>query len=160
MTQFDRSALEDLEVAGLITTARSKMAPVLSNGAPIIFTLGSPDRPLVCPFHPAPFGSEEKSRVSIILQLGAAEAAYIETLETAALYALTEAPENFGKGLTPEAIRLMWKSTIRDWQGQKSVKLKITMPPSANKAMLKARDDSARLMPNSASSGVIKSEKV
>ena len=154
MALIDQSALENLEVAGLITTARSKMAPVLSNGAPLLFTLGSPQHPLACPFHPAPFGNEEKARVSIILQLGAAEAAFIEALETAALTRLTEAPENFGKGLTPEAIRLMWKSTIRDWQGQKSVKLKITMPPSANSARCWDLEGNSIATPNLANTRV------
>lgn len=154
MAQFDMSALENLEVAGLITTARSKLAPVLSGGAPLTFTLGSSEHPLVCPFHPAPFGNEEKSRVSIVLQLGAAEAAYIEALETAVLARLMEAPEGFGKGLTPETIRLMWKSTIRDWQGQKSVKLKITMPPSPNSARCWDPEGNSLMIPNLANSRV------
>ena len=101
MALIDQSALENLEVAGLITTARSKMAPVLSNGVPLVFTLGSPGQPLACPFHPAPFGNEEKARVSIILQLGAAEAVFIEALEAAAARAhggFTTVAERAGPG--------------------------------------------------------------
>jgi hypothetical protein len=124
--------LTALAVGDLVTTTRTKVAPITCGG-PLNFFVGSVDSPLLCPFHPSAFGDNTSGRVNLVLHLGPDEVECLQRLDEAVLAKLQEAPERLGKNVTAESIQLLWRGCVKEWAtGVKSARLKVSMPPGAH----------------------------
>ena len=131
MAHFNQVGFSQLSIADPVSNARTKTAQLTESGVVLRASLGTPQQPLYCPYHPSAFQDPKATRVNLTVQITPELKAWVEGLETAVLTKLQAEPERFGK-YTAESIKSLFRSALREHQGFWYMKLKVTLGDSVH----------------------------